>query len=139
MSLFGCEETRFQTRNRMMFIIPNLERFYYSQPGTLDNKFERYLLNTDKNIPLRVRIEKYGAPISFKEAWYKIYKNNEEYIEKFIRGDESMIDIIDWNNLCHIFNLGWPGVGLYNKEPGNYGNRDYLNIANRLWMINKIT
>lgn len=123
----------------MRFIIPNLERFYYSQPGTLDNEFERYLLNTDKNIPLRVRIEKYGAPISFKEAWYKVYKSNEEYIEKFIRGDESMIDIIDWNNLCHLFNLGWPGVVLYNKEPGNYGNRDYLNIANRLWMINKIT
>ena len=117
--------------------LPNLEKYYLS-PGKYDAEFDR-LLPRGGDMTLKERVERYGSPRSFRNAWYKIYRRNEAQIELFIRGDNSMVGRVDWNNLCHLFPLGWPGTeggDLYYKEPGDYSPRDYLNIANRLWMIN---
>lgn len=123
----------------MSISIPHLERFYLT-PGKYDKDFEFYLPKKDLDLSLKERIEKYASMNSFRYAWYRIYADNEARIEQFIRGDESMLDKIDFNNLCHLFKMGWPHAleyeDFYYKDVEDYTLRDYLNIANRLWAIN---
>lgn len=117
--------------------IPFLER-YYIHPGKYDNEISLYLPNS-VHMTLDELIERYASPRSFKRAWLQIYKLNHVNIEKFIRGDYSKLDKIDFNNLVKLLPLAWPKIKhnqLYFKEPGNYTLQDYLNIANRLWAIN---
>lgn len=123
----------------MSISIPHLELFYLTR-GKHDKEIEKYLPKKDLDLSLRERIEKYASVNSFRYAWYRIYENNEARIEQFIRGDESMLDQIDFNNLCYLFRFAWPDALLnekfYFKDREDYTLRDYLNIANRLWAIN---
>lgn len=120
----------------MSISIPHLERFYLS-PGKYDKDIDFYLPKKDLDLSLKERIEKHGSMNSFRYAWYRIYDNNEARIESFIRGDDSQLDKIDFNNLCYLIKFGWPHtfehVDFYFKDPSDFTLRDYQYIANRIW------
>lgn len=124
----------------MKYEIKNLYKFYIF-PGKFDKEIEKYL-PCDDYMELEEKIDKYATTNSFRKAWYKIYKINENYIEKLIAGDWEMVDMIDFNNLLNLFLKGWPDC--INKEKFLYRPKeefrrfDYSNIAHRFWTINMI-
>lgn len=117
-------------------VVPFLER-YYLHPGKYDNEISYYFPDTP-HLTLDEKIQRFACTKSLRRAWLGIYKVNGARIEAFIRGNYEQLDMIDFNNLVKLVPLAWPDIRVkrfYFKEPGNLTLQDYINIANRLWMI----